>query len=101
MAKRYRVTGAYVTVKTNTTNGPMIVGLYEGAPVPADASDEWLAHHLEADPPLIEEVPVAAKAAKAEEEAEDEGPASKAPAGPHPSQAAQHRGGTAGGGGRP
>lgn len=68
MAKQYRVTGAYVTVKTATTHGPMIVGLYEGAPVPADAGQEWLDHHLANH--LIEEVPQAPAAPKPEAKAE-------------------------------
>jgi hypothetical protein len=75
-AKRYRVTGAYVTVKTDTTNGPMVVGLYEGAPVPADASEQWIAHHLENH--LIEEVPQAQVASE---------PEARAPAGPRPAAA--------------
>jgi hypothetical protein len=79
MAKRYRVTGAYVTVKTDTTNGPMVVGLYEGAPVPADASEAWIAHHLANN--LIEEVPQAE--AKAE-------PVAAAPPGPPPAHAPEH-----------
>lgn len=47
MAKQYTVTGAYVTVKTDTSEGPRLVGLYEGSPWPADASAEATAHHLE------------------------------------------------------
>jgi hypothetical protein len=44
--KSYVVTAAYVTVKTNTPDGPRIVGRYAGTPVPADAPPEWIAHHL-------------------------------------------------------
>jgi hypothetical protein len=46
MAKQYVVTGAYVTVKTNTADGPKLVGLYDGAPWPADAPEEATEHHL-------------------------------------------------------
>jgi hypothetical protein len=75
---RYRVTGAYVTVKTNTTNGPTVVGLYEGAPVPPDATPAWVEHHLANR--LIEEVPGTA-----------EEPTLTAAPGPTPRQAAPHR----------
>lgn len=47
MARNYVVTGAYVTVKTVTPDGPRVVGLYEGAPWPADAPAEATEHHLE------------------------------------------------------
>jgi len=65
-ATAYRVTGAYVTVKTETADGMRIIGLYAGAPVPADASDEWVKHHLSSG--LIEEVASPAPAAEAAEE---------------------------------
>lgn len=41
------VLGAYVTVKTNTSEGPRLVGLYEGSPWPKDASPEATKHHLD------------------------------------------------------
>lgn len=53
--KQYVVTGAYVTVKTMTHQGPRILGLMAGAPVPVDAGDFWIQHHLDSN--LIEEVP--------------------------------------------
>lgn len=53
MAK-YIVTGAYVTVKTMTHQGPRILGLMAGAPVPDDAEPAWVKHHLETN--LIVEV---------------------------------------------
>lgn len=46
MAKQYVVTGAYVTLKTSTPQGPRILGFYRGAPVPADVSQEQIDHHL-------------------------------------------------------
>lgn len=61
MAK-YTVKGAYVTCKTMTTEGVRIVGLYAGAPVPGDAEDAWIKHHL--DNNLIEAVPEPEPAAK-------------------------------------
>lgn len=78
-AKRYVVTGAYVTVKTETTNGPMVVGLYEGAPVPADAGTAWVEHHLTNH--LIAELPAPPAS---EPEAV---PEVKAPPGPRPAAA--------------
>lgn len=59
MATKYTVTGAYVTVKTMTDQGVRIVGLYAGAPVPADAGEAWVQHHL--DNNLIEAVPAPEK----------------------------------------
>jgi len=81
-AKQYVVTGAYVTVKTETADGPRVVGLYAGAPWPADAPPEATKHHLENS--LIEEVgaPAPAPAAAAKEEEKE----AKAPA-----QAASHQ----------
>lgn len=58
MAKRYVITGAYVTVKTMTTQGPRIVGMYAGAPWPDDAEAAATQHHLDCG--LIEEVPAPA-----------------------------------------
>ncbi len=55
MADSYVVTGAYVTVKTVTPDGVRIVGRYAGAPVPPDASPEWITHHL--DKGLIAKAP--------------------------------------------
>jgi hypothetical protein len=55
MPQRYRVTGKFVNCKTTTTDGVRIVGLYEGAVVPADASQEWIDHHLAND--LIGPIP--------------------------------------------
>jgi hypothetical protein len=49
------VTGAYVTVKTMTMQGPRIVGLFAGAPWPADAPEDSTKHHLSVK--LIAEVP--------------------------------------------
>jgi hypothetical protein len=46
MAKHYYVTGAYVTVRTMTPDGPRVVGLYEGAPWPDDAAEAATEHHL-------------------------------------------------------
>lgn len=40
----YVVTGKYVTVKTMTMEGPRIVGLFAGAPVPRDVTDAQLKH---------------------------------------------------------
>ena len=57
--KHYVVTGAYVTVKTNTPDGVRIVGLYSGSPWPADAAEEATEHHLANG--LIAEVGVPAK----------------------------------------
>jgi hypothetical protein len=54
------VTGAYVTVKTSTADGVRVVGLYAGAPWPADADPEATEHHLANG--LIAEVGVPAKA---------------------------------------
>lgn len=42
--QRYVVTGKYVTVKTMTMDGPRIVGLSTGAPVPADVDEKSLKH---------------------------------------------------------
>lgn len=42
----YEVTGEYITVKTETANGPRVVGLLKGARVPSDVSEESIAHHL-------------------------------------------------------
>lgn len=44
--QRYVVAGAYVTVKTMTMEGPRIVGLFAGAPWPADAPLDATQHHL-------------------------------------------------------
>jgi hypothetical protein len=52
--KRYVVTGAYVTVKTATTDGVKFVGLYSGSPWPQDATQEAGQHHLSSG--LIAEV---------------------------------------------
>jgi hypothetical protein len=52
--KKYTVTGAFVTVKTTTERGPTVVGLYQGAPWPDDATPEATQHHL--DNKLIAEV---------------------------------------------
>lgn len=46
MAPRYVVTAPYITVVTGTQDGPKLIGLYTGAPVPADVSDESIKHHL-------------------------------------------------------
>ena len=45
MAK-YVVTGTYVQVRTMTREGPRIVGLNRDAPVPPDASADWIQGHL-------------------------------------------------------
>jgi hypothetical protein len=57
---KYRVTGAYVLFKTsaNQLGTPAILGFHEGATVPADVSEESIAHHLRQG--LIEEIPVKA-----------------------------------------
>jgi hypothetical protein len=83
MAK-YVVTGAYVTCKTMGRDGPVIVGLYAGAPVPADAEQSWIDHHLRVN--LIEAVPepappARAAPAKTDARAEGDKPAQK-PAAP-------------------
>lgn len=52
---QYVVTGAYVTVKTMTNEGPRILGLFAGAPWPADATEDATRHHLAMG--LIEAVP--------------------------------------------
>ncbi|SRR6266581_1889937 len=44
--KKYVVTGKYVTVKTMTTEGIRVIGLYTGAPVPGDVPPDDLAHLL-------------------------------------------------------
>lgn len=49
MAQRYKVSGAYITCKTLTNDGPMIIGLYKDAWVPEDATGEWIEHHLKND----------------------------------------------------
>lgn len=46
MAKKYTVVGEYVTVKTSTDQGPMVVGLYAGSPWPDDAAEDATKHHL-------------------------------------------------------
>jgi hypothetical protein len=68
----YRVTGKYITVKTMTQDGPRIVGLHEGAPLPADVSKESIDHHLAVN--LIEpfEYNDGKPAAKAKAEAEED-----------------------------
>jgi hypothetical protein len=53
--KQYVVTGKYVTAKTMTSQGPRVLGLHEGAPVPPDVPQEWVTHHLNMD--LIKELP--------------------------------------------
>lgn len=50
----YVVVAPYVTVRTMTEQGPRIIGLYTGAPVPEDAPEEWVKSHAEAG--LIAEV---------------------------------------------
>jgi hypothetical protein len=56
----YRVAAPYVIAKTVTSDGPQMKGLYKGALVPDDVSEEWLAHHLRKK--LIEKVGQAAPA---------------------------------------
>jgi hypothetical protein len=63
MPKKYVVTGQYVTFKTNTTSGPAVLGFYRGAPVPDDAEEAAIKHHLMMG--LIEEVPEKAMPAAA------------------------------------
>lgn len=69
MSGSYVVTGQYVTVKTMTNEGPRILGLHSGAPIPADADPEYVkhlvAHNLAAkvDEPKAEAPKEAAKPA--------------------------------------
>lgn len=44
--KDYVVVDAYVTLKTQTPQGPRLVGFYKGAPVPKDVPKEQIEHHL-------------------------------------------------------
>ncbi len=44
--EEYVVTGPYVTVKTLTPQGIRVVGLYDGAPLPADVPQKDLEHLL-------------------------------------------------------
>jgi hypothetical protein len=53
--KKWRVTGAYVTFPTMTTDGRRVVGRYKGARLPADVPEETLAHFVKMG--LIEEDP--------------------------------------------
>jgi hypothetical protein len=46
MAKKYVVSGEYVTVRTMTDQGPTVIGLYRGAQWPEDASKDATEHHL-------------------------------------------------------
>jgi hypothetical protein len=43
---QYRVTGAYVTLKTATPAGPRMIGFQFGAIVPADVPQDQIDHHL-------------------------------------------------------
>lgn len=57
----YRVTAPYVIAKTVTSEGVRVKGLNEGAVVPGDVSEDWLAHHLRKN--MIEKVGGAARPA--------------------------------------
>lgn len=97
MAKHYSVIGAYVTVRTVTQDGPRVVGLYAGAPWPADASEEATAHHLAEG--LIAETGSGVKApahvAEGEPAAQVPGEPEGEPGGPKPNRVAppRHEGG--------
>ncbi len=58
---QYRVTGAYVTLKTATPYGPRMMGFQHGAIVPADVPQDQIDHHLRKG--LIEQVGGAAEPA--------------------------------------
>jgi hypothetical protein len=46
--KKYVVTAPLVMCKTvSPEHGPVILNFYAGAPVPADAEEEWVKNHLE------------------------------------------------------
>ncbi|MER7500448.1 hypothetical protein AB0L05_27700 [Nonomuraea pusilla] len=51
----YKVIAPYVIAKTVTSEGVRMKGLNEGALVPDDVPEEWLAHHLRKK--LIEKLP--------------------------------------------
>lgn len=48
MSDSYVVVAPYVTVRTMTMDGPRIIGLFAGAPIPADADPGWCERHAEA-----------------------------------------------------
>jgi hypothetical protein len=54
MAK-YVVTAQLATFKTMTTEGPRVLHLMQGAPVPGDVTQESIDHHLSHD--MIEALP--------------------------------------------
>lgn len=45
-APQYRVTGAYVTLKVNTPEGPQMRGFHQNAPVPPGVPQDQIDHHL-------------------------------------------------------
>ncbi len=71
--KEYVVTAPYVTVKTMTIQGVRVVGLMEGAPLPADVPerdlkhllDQGLAHERGWQPPSPEDEAIASDAGMA------------------------------------
>ena len=48
------MTAPYVIAQVATQQGPQMQGLHEGELVPADVSEQWIAHHLRKK--MIEEV---------------------------------------------
>jgi hypothetical protein len=45
-SKRYVIVAPYVLARTMTADGPRVLGLHRGAPVPPDVSQEWIDGHL-------------------------------------------------------
>lgn len=64
----YRVTAPFVNLKVKdpVTGAYTVQGLYEGAIVQEDVEPDNLKHHLDQDPPMVEEVDAPAPAAERE-----------------------------------